>query len=59
MTLAAAESGRRYPAADLMPTEELARRAAQAMDNARLYQEARAAVRAPSSSATASRSGRP
>ena len=46
MTLAAAESGRRYTAADLVLAEELARRAAQAMDNARLYREARAAVRA-------------
>lgn len=46
MTLATAESGRRYTAADLVLAEELARRAAQAMDNARLYREARAAVRA-------------
>ena len=36
----AAESGRRYGEADLRLAEELARRAAYAMDNARLYEEA-------------------
>lgn len=46
ITLAAAESGRCYSAADLVQAEELARRAALAVDNARLYREARAAVRA-------------
>jgi len=44
MTLASAESGRHYRALDLVLAEELARRAAQAMDHARLYREARAAV---------------
>jgi PAS domain S-box-containing protein len=37
ITLASAESGRRYGAADLKLAEELARRAALAVDNARLY----------------------
>jgi len=36
----AAESGRRYGEADLRLAEELARRAAYAVDNARLYEEA-------------------
>jgi PAS domain S-box-containing protein len=39
----AAESGRRYGAADLALAEELARRAALAVDNARLYREAQEA----------------
>ena len=37
ITLASAESGRRYGAAELELAEELARRAALAVDNARLY----------------------
>jgi signal transduction histidine kinase/ActR/RegA family two-component response regulator len=41
----AAESGRRYGADDLALAEELARRAALAVDNARLYREAQEAVR--------------
>lgn len=40
MTLAMADSGRRYKQADLELAEDLARRAALAVDNARLYQEA-------------------
>ncbi len=40
-----AESGRRYTMADLALAEELARRAALAVDNARLYREAQRAVR--------------
>lgn len=40
MTLAMADSGRRYRQADLELAEDLARRAALAVDNARLYQEA-------------------
>jgi PAS domain S-box-containing protein len=39
----AAESGRRYDQADLALAEELARRAALAVDNARLYQQAQQA----------------
>ncbi len=39
-----AESGRRYTDADLVLAEELARRCATAVDNAQLYQQARAAV---------------
>ena len=39
--LVSAESGRRYGEADLRLAEELARRAALAVDNARLYEEAR------------------
>ncbi|HEY8368467.1 MAG TPA: ATP-binding protein [Thermodesulfobacteriota bacterium] len=46
MTLATADSGRRYGPADLALAEEVARRAALAVDNARLYQEAQRAVRA-------------
>ncbi len=41
----AAESGRCYGPADLALAEELARRAALAVDNARLYQEAQEATR--------------
>jgi PAS domain S-box-containing protein len=37
ITLVAAESGRRYGPSDLLTAEELARRAAIAIDNARLY----------------------
>lgn len=40
ITLAAAESGRNYSAPDLSLAEDLASRAALALDNARLYQEA-------------------
>ncbi|MBK9711024.1 MAG: GAF domain-containing protein [Kouleothrix sp.] len=46
MTLAVAESDWRYGPADVALAEELARRAAVAIDNARLYSEARSAVRA-------------
>jgi signal transduction histidine kinase len=46
MSFVAAESGRRYRAADLLLAEDLARRAALAIDNARLYQEAQDAIRA-------------
>lgn len=46
ITLLAAESGRRYDAQDQVLGEELARRVAMALDNARLYREARGAVRA-------------
>jgi PAS domain S-box-containing protein len=40
ITLATAESGRRYDETDLVFAEELGRRAATAIENARLYQEA-------------------
>jgi PAS domain S-box-containing protein len=40
VTLVSAESGRRYGEADLELAQELARRAALAVDNARLYEEA-------------------
>jgi signal transduction histidine kinase len=46
MSFVAAGSGRRYRAADLALAEDLARRAALAIDNARLYQEAQDAIRA-------------
>jgi PAS domain S-box-containing protein len=46
ITLLSSVSGRRFGAADLVAAEELARRAALAMDNARLYGEAIKAVRA-------------
>jgi PAS domain S-box-containing protein len=46
ITLATAESGRRYGQADLAFGEDLASRAAIALDNARLYRDAQAAVRA-------------
>lgn len=46
ITLLAGASGRRYGPADLRLAEELAARAAVAVDNARLYGEARAAERA-------------
>lgn len=48
ITLAVAESGRRYDADDLALAEEMARRAAVAVDNARLYHEALAANQAKS-----------
>lgn len=43
MTFVAAESGRRYTPSDLTLAEELARRAALALDNARLYEAERQA----------------
>jgi PAS domain S-box-containing protein len=46
LTLMAAESGRRYGPNDLALAEALAARAALAADNARLYSEAQAAIRA-------------
>ena len=46
ITLATAESGRRYGQAELAFGEDLASRAAIALDNARLYRDAQAAVRA-------------
>ena len=46
MSFVAAESGRRYGPNDLALAEDLARRAALAIDNARLYQEAQDAIRA-------------
>ena len=45
LTLVYAESGRRYGEAEVLLAEELGRRAAQAVDNARLYQEATRAIR--------------
>jgi signal transduction histidine kinase/CheY-like chemotaxis protein len=45
ISLGSAESGRRYGAEDLVLAEELARRAAIAVDNARLYREVREADR--------------
>ncbi len=44
LSFVAAESGRRFSAADLALAEDLGRRAALAVDNARLYAEAREAV---------------
>jgi PAS domain S-box-containing protein len=46
ITFAAAGSGRIYAARDLELAEEIARRAAYAIDNARLYEQAQSAVRA-------------
>ncbi|HWP35605.1 MAG TPA: PAS domain-containing sensor histidine kinase [Thermodesulfobacteriota bacterium] len=46
LTLWSTRPGRRYGPADLALAEELARRAALAVDNARLYREAQEAVRA-------------
>ncbi len=46
LTFALADSGRQYRLADLEFAGEVARRAALAVDNARLYQEAQDAVRA-------------
>ena len=46
LSLVSAESGRRYGPHDLALAKDLARRAALAVDNARLYQAAQAAVRA-------------
>ena len=45
ITFIAAESGRRYEESDLLVAEDLAHRAAVAIDNARLYQEVREADR--------------
>lgn len=45
ITFVTAESGRRYDSADLLLAELLARRAATAVDNARLYREAEDAFR--------------
>jgi PAS domain S-box-containing protein len=45
ITLVSAESGRKYDAADLTLVEDVAARAALAVENARLYREAREAVR--------------
>lgn len=44
MILATGESGRHYSAEDLALAEDLARRAALAIENARLYQEAQTAI---------------
>ena len=44
LTLVMAESGRRYEDADVKVAEELARRVAMAMENARLYSEAQSAI---------------
>ncbi len=46
LTLVSAESGRRYGAEDLALAQELARRAALAVENAQLYAQAQAATRA-------------
>jgi signal transduction histidine kinase len=46
LTLASAKPDRPYQASDLALVEELARRAAMAIDNALLYREARQAIRA-------------
>ena len=46
MTIASAESGRLYDAADLALAEELARRAALAIENARLFQDTESARQA-------------
>jgi PAS domain S-box-containing protein len=45
MSFVTSESGRRYTAEDLGVARELARRAGQAIDNARLYSEVQTAVR--------------
>ena len=45
MTFASAQPGRRYGAADLTVATELARRAAVAIDNARLYRDSQDALR--------------
>jgi signal transduction histidine kinase len=46
ITLAASDSGRRYRATDVALAEEVARRAALAIDNARMYRLAQEAIRA-------------
>jgi signal transduction histidine kinase len=48
ITLVVAESGRRYTPADLALAEEVASRAAQAIENARLYEDTRTASQAKS-----------
>jgi PAS domain S-box-containing protein len=55
ITLVSAESGRRYVSDDLSLAEELGRRAAMAVDNARLFREAEAA-RAEATSANRAKS---
>ncbi|WP_438036685.1 sensor histidine kinase [Sorangium sp. So ce204] len=45
LTFVTAEPSRRYSAADLVVAEEVARRAATAVENARLYQHAQRAIR--------------
>ena len=50
ITFVTAESGRQYSPADVLPAELLARRAATAVDNARLFQEAEQALRERESS---------
>ncbi|WP_437908772.1 ATP-binding protein [Sorangium sp. So ce327] len=45
LTFVGGESGRRYSIADLAVAEEVARRTAMALENARLYQQARRAIR--------------
>jgi PAS domain S-box-containing protein len=45
-TFVMAESGRRYSSADLVMAQDLAARAAMAIDNAQLYQDAQKAIRA-------------
>jgi signal transduction histidine kinase/ActR/RegA family two-component response regulator len=55
ITLVSTEPSRRYDRSDLALAEELARRAALAADNARLYREARAAERRAAFLAEASR----
>jgi signal transduction histidine kinase/CheY-like chemotaxis protein len=46
LTLIMARSGRSYGEADLLVLQDIARRCALAMDNARLFEEAQAAIRA-------------
>lgn len=46
VTLLSTDPGRRYDQSDLMPAEEFARRAAYAVDNARLYRQSQEANRA-------------
>jgi PAS domain S-box-containing protein len=46
LTLVAAQSGRRYTAADRLFAEDIGRRAAVAIDNARLHEQAQSAIRA-------------
>ncbi|WP_437326525.1 sensor histidine kinase [Sorangium sp. So ce381] len=45
LTFIAAESGRRYTTADLAVAQEVAHRAAMALENARLYRQAQRAIR--------------
>jgi signal transduction histidine kinase len=46
LTFVAAESGRRYSASDLALAQEIGHRAAIAIDNAQLYEQAQSAIRA-------------